>query len=206
MAQGDGHKSSGIRDGKRRGREKKGGGERSFICLVDERRSLEAGSFRMIMIFKLKIRGAIDGDLGRDFPTPRGRSQRRSPEKRDCPSISVVFFARDQVYIWFYRQLGSAVPRCGDTRGTTLRVHLSRTRNIIPARRTPFRLRLRNRQSVKRRCLPLCVVRSRMRGHLVTGIKNRSYICSSLQVFSSGQRNRELVPLDAFIRLDRYLI
>lgn len=40
------------------------------------------------------------------------------------------------------------------------------------------------------KCKTRCPSRSRMRGHLVTGIKNRSYISSSLQVFSSGQRNR----------------
>lgn len=71
-------KSSGIRYDTIREKERKKrreGKKRSFICSVDERRFLEAraGSFRMIMIFKLKIRGAIDEDprgSTRDFRTP----------------------------------------------------------------------------------------------------------------------------------------
>lgn len=141
--QGTKGKSSGIR-GRERG-EKEGKVVYLFGTQVPR-----AGSFRMIMIFKLKISGR--GLTRISAAAATFQRSVRSPEKRDCPSISArrcIFRRRRPVTgdIWFYRQLGSAVSRCGDTRytrDTLLRAHLSRTRNIIPARRTPFRSRLRN--------------------------------------------------------------
>lgn len=145
-SQGTKGKSSGIR-GRERGEKE---GKVVYLFGTQVPRGARAGSFRMIMIFKLKISGR--GLTRISAAAATFQRSVRSPEKRDCPSISArrcIFRRRRPVTgdIWFYRQLGSAVSRCGDTRytrDTLLRAHLSRTRNIIPARRTPFRSRLRN--------------------------------------------------------------
>lgn len=146
----------------------------------------------MIMIFKLKISGR---GLTRISPATFQRGVRSPlPEKLDCPSISTrrCIFRRRPVTgdIWFYRQLGSGWLQVWGhalhTRDTLLRAltfrehetsfhHVEHHFDYVCATTTIA-------AKCKTRCPPRDVVRSRMPGHLATGIKNRSYI--SVRVYA----------------------
>lgn len=146
-------KSSGIRDGK-----KGTGGKKGKVVYLFGAAAMSAGSSNRASGFisydndiqTENIGARIDEDLARHLPTWRTISS-PGETRLSINLYAPLYFSSSSGH---RRYLVLPAIRIGlapgvGTRAThaghpVTRAHLSRTRNIIPPRRTPFRLRLRN--------------------------------------------------------------